>query len=126
MTGTPRPASQLEPEQIRIVVGDLVIALSRHTAQIDGRDLRLSRLKFDFLVLLASNRHRVIPYTELSERVWNCKLGKGTNVKQIHNLVKVLRRKIEPDAGTPRYIINSHGVGYFMPMEITSLQVDDS
>jgi DNA-binding response OmpR family regulator len=120
----PLPNRASEPEAHRIMVGDLIIDLSRRTVHIDGRALRLSRLQFDFLVLLASNRHRVVPYYELSEQVWGCKLKHGCTFKQLHNFVKVLRRKIEPDVGSPRYIINSHGVGYFMPMEVDSLQAD--
>jgi hypothetical protein len=55
-----------------------------------------------------------------------CRAEPGCTLKQLHNFVKVLRRKIEPELSRPRYIINSHGVGYFMPMEVDSTQVNEN
>jgi DNA-binding response OmpR family regulator len=106
----PLPNRASEPEAHRIMVGDLIIDLSRRTVHIDGRALRLSRLQFDFLVLLASNRHRVVPYYELPEQVWGCKLKHGCTLKQLHNFVKVLRRKIEPELPRPRTSLTRTGL----------------
>jgi DNA-binding response OmpR family regulator len=71
---------------------------------------RLTRLEFQLLYTLMTNRGQVVPMDILVERVWGY-TGEG-NEDLVRGLISRLRRKIEPDAETSRFIETIPGVGY--------------
>jgi DNA-binding response OmpR family regulator len=71
---------------------------------------RLTRLEFNLLYVLMTHRGQVIPSDALVERVWGY-TGEG-NRELIRGLISRLRRKIEPEPGSPRFLETIPSVGY--------------
>lgn len=89
------------------------ITLDPSTRTVSVQDLepaRLTQLEFRLLFTLMTNRGQVIPLEVLVERVWGYS-GEG-NQDLVRGLVSRLRRKIEPDSDSNRFIETIPGVGY--------------
>ena len=89
---------------------DLEIHLDGHRVSRDGQPVKLSRIEFNLLVILA--QHPGLTYTraQLLERIHGYAFEGYDRSIDAH--VKNLRRKLEPDPSEPRYIITVYGVGY--------------
>ena len=103
----PAPAAA-QPQLIE--AGDFRIDLAAHEVAVSGRPVRLTPKEFDLLVYLAQHPGKVITHRALLGAVW------GPNSVQQPEYLRVfvgqLRKKLEPDAGTPRYILTEPWVGY--------------
>jgi two-component system KDP operon response regulator KdpE len=75
-----------------------------------GEEIRLTPKEFELLWLLASSAGRVLTHHALLKAIW------GVNAihqpEHLRVLVGALRRKIEPDPSSPRYILTEPWVGY--------------
>ena len=76
----------------------------------DGKDVSLTRLEYNTLVLLASNPDIVLTRTQIFEAVWN--MDSDSCHSTISTVICNLRKKIEPDSKNPTYIKTVLGVGY--------------
>ncbi len=76
----------------------------------DGKDVSLTRLEYNTLVLLASNPDIVLTRTQIFEAVWN--MDSDSCHSSISTVICNLRKKIEPDSKKPTYIKTVLGVGY--------------
>ncbi len=93
-----------------IKIGDLEVDAARHRASLAGGALKLSPKEFDLLAFLAKNRGLVFSREQLLEKVWGYDFAGDTRTVDVH--VRWLRRKIETDAGKPRYLVTVRGTGY--------------
>ena len=91
-------------------IAGLTVDPARRQARLDGRELELTSHEFNLLHLLASNPGIVFSREALVQRVW----GEDTYVteRSVDTLIKRIRRKIEPDADEPRYLLTVWGTGY--------------
>lgn len=80
------------------------------TVYINGKSVELTSREFDLLVFLASNKGRVFTKKQIYTHVWNDEYAFDDN--NIMSFISKLRKKIEPDAEHPFYILTVHGVGY--------------
>ena len=94
----------------QIDAGDLHIDFGQRTVTVCGDPVRLTRLEFDILALLARNADRVVTSRMLLEQVWGPEYETDTQALRVH--VSHLRQKIEPAGGVPRYILTEPGVGF--------------
>lgn len=90
--------------------GDLLIDLGRRTVSVGGEGVRLTRIEFDILALLARNAGRVVTSRMLLESVWGPEYVGDTQTLRVH--VSHLRKKIESAGDVPRYILTEPGVGF--------------
>ena len=90
--------------------GDIEVDLERCEMRRGGKAVDLTALEFKMLSAFLHNRGRVMSRERLLDMVW----GRGTAVVErvVDNHVVTLRRKIEADAGEPRYIVSVRGLGY--------------
>ena len=102
-TGVERPAP--------LASGDLVLDLEKQSVRVRGKaPARLTNLEARLLQLLLANGGHTLPLDRLTSHVWgNRGLGDRQLLKQ---LVHRLRRKIEEDPASPRYLVTVSGVGY--------------
>lgn len=91
--------------------GDLVLDLETQSVRVRGGDwVRLTNLEVRLLQLLLANGGHTLPLERLTSHVWGYRgLGDRQLLKQ---LVHRLRRKIEADPASPRYLVTVSGVGY--------------
>jgi two-component system KDP operon response regulator KdpE len=99
-----------EGEVGRVRCGDLTIDYDRRRVVRGDAEIRLSPKEFDLLSLLAHNPDRVLTHRTILKAVW------GPNAvdqpEHLWVLIGQLRKKIEVDPGSPRYLISEPWVGY--------------
>jgi two-component system KDP operon response regulator KdpE len=95
---------------IPIVRGDLLIDRERFRVERDGQEIRLTPKEFELLSLLAARAGRVMTHRALLMAIW------GRNAvgqpEHLRVLVGTLRKKIEPDPSSPKYVLTEPWVGY--------------
>ena len=64
------------------------------------------------LQYLAANAGRPVPREELLSKVWGYARNLDIETRTVDIHIAKLRRKIEPDPGTPRYLVTVRGAGY--------------
>lgn len=89
---------------------DLTIDLERRRVVQGGRDVRLTPTEYMLLELLATNAGKPIFTDRIIARVWRDAPGTTTDTVRVH--MSALRKKIEPDPSSPRYIVTEPWVGY--------------
>jgi DNA-binding response OmpR family regulator len=94
----------------RIVAGGLEIDLKTRELKVDGHEVDLTPTEFDLLAYLARHPGQVFTRLQLLREVQGYTYDSFARTIDTH--VKNLRRKIEQDPKTPRYILTVHGVGY--------------
>jgi two-component system KDP operon response regulator KdpE len=105
-----------EDDVVAIEAGDFRIDLLTRLVTVRGREVRLTPKEFDLLCCLAKNPGRVLTHRSLLGAVWG-----GTSTQQpeyLHVFMNHLRKKLEPEDGSVRYILTEKWVGYrFEPGE---------
>jgi DNA-binding response OmpR family regulator len=94
----------------RTRVGDLELDIGSHAVRIHGREVRLTALEFRLLRALALHDGQVVPRRELIQKVWGHQHAPNGSVLRGH--IWSLRRKVEPDSSSPRYLHTVPRVGY--------------
>jgi two-component system, OmpR family, KDP operon response regulator KdpE len=101
---TPAPPS--EP----IVRGELVIDRERFRVVRAGDEIRLTPKEFELLTFLAQQPGRVLTHRMILKAIW------GTNAldqpEHLRVLIGALRKKIEPNPSSPKYILTEPWIGY--------------
>jgi len=94
----------------RVERGDFTIDVDRRRVTRLGEEVRLTPKEFDLLLFLAQRPGRVLTHRTVLRAIW------GPNAvdqpEHLRVLVASLRRKIEPEPSSPRYIITDPWVGY--------------
>ncbi len=96
------------PEDVQF--GDVVVSFVRHEARVAGRPAALTPTEFRLLEALIREPGRAFSRAELLDRVFGYDYEGVERTIDVH--VMNLRRKIEPAAAQPRYIVTVPGVGY--------------
>jgi two-component system KDP operon response regulator KdpE len=92
--------------------GALAINFARHTVEVNGQSVALTRTEYALLHQLALNANRVLSHEELLTRIWGPEYR--DDVDYLRAYIRYLRRKLEEDPGDPHYILTSPGVGYLL------------
>src|SRR6185503_9424319 len=93
-----------------LAFADLSVDLERRRVVQGGRDIRLTPTEFLLLELLAGNAGKPIFTDTIIARVWRDAPGTTADTVRVH--MSALRKKIEPDPSSPRYIVTEPWVGY--------------
>ena len=94
-------------------LADLLINLEKRYVRRHGESIELTPMEFDLLAMLAQNPGRVFSRMQLLDTVQG--VAYEGYERTIDSHIKNLRKKIEPNASRPRYVITVHGVGYKVP-----------
>ncbi len=99
-----------------IEIGDFRIDTAAHKVTVRRSDVRLTPKEFELLVYLARHPSKVVNHRTLLGAIWG---GQSTEqVEYLRVFVGQLRKQLEPDAASPRYIVPEPWVGYrFEPGE---------
>ena len=102
--------SQREDEVRAYRFGDVEVDFTRHEVRRSGRSVDLTSLEFKLLGAFCRNRGRALTREQVLDLAW----GHGVAVSErvVDNHVVRLRKAIEPDPATPRYLVSVRGVGY--------------
>jgi len=103
------PSAAPEPKT-KIEAGDFRIDVDAHSVHVANREVRLTPKEFDVLVYMAQHPHKVLTHRAILNAVW------GSNSVEQNEYLRVfvgqLRKKLEPSAGSPKYILTEPWVGY--------------
>jgi len=102
-----RTAPSSEP---LIELGALRIDVAERRVTAGGKRVKLSPHEFDLLRVLAQNRGKLLTHKMLLREVWGP--AYQAEAHYLHVYVSHLRRKIEPDPESPRYLLTEPGAGY--------------
>jgi DNA-binding response OmpR family regulator len=103
-----RPTSEAPMEVYSF--GDVQINFTNHTARNGEDDLQFTSLEFDILRYFIEHRGRTVSRKQLLRDVWG--ISGDITTRTIDRHVASLRKKIEPDSATPKYIETVYGIGY--------------
>jgi two-component system KDP operon response regulator KdpE len=107
-----RRAPPQETEELggKIEAGDFCIDLDGHSVSVRQHEVHLTPKEFELLVYLAKHPGKVVTHRAVLSAVW------GPNSTEQPEYLRVfvgqLRKKIETDASSPRYILTEPWVGY--------------
>jgi two-component system KDP operon response regulator KdpE len=93
-----------------IEVRELKIDLAARRVTLGGREIHLTPKEFDVLVYLAQQRGKVVTHRALLGAVWGDQSTQQTEYLRV--FVNRLRKKLEPEEDSPRYITTEPWVGY--------------
>lgn len=106
-----RRAPANDPEKTEpIDLGDFHIDPAAHKVTVRKKEVHLTPKEFDLLVYLARNSGKVLTHRAVLAAIWG---GHSTEqVEYLRVFVGQLRKKLEPEASSPRYIVTEPWVGY--------------
>ena len=103
-------APERPPERPPLVFGGLEIEPLSHAVRLAGEPVHLTAKEFALLLHFARHPGQVFTRMQLLEQVWDTRYAGYEHTVNSH--INRLRRKIEADPATPRYIETVWGVGY--------------
>ncbi|MEO7156281.1 MAG: response regulator transcription factor [Vicinamibacterales bacterium] len=102
--------SDAPPQSEPLVRGELVIDRERFRVLRDGSEVRLTPKEFQLLTYLAQHPGRVLTHRNILRAIW------GPNAvdqpEHLRVLIGALRKKIEINPASPKYILTEPWVGY--------------
>jgi DNA-binding response OmpR family regulator len=96
-----------------LAIGDLSIDFAQHLVSMNSVEVALTPIEYRLVAYLAQNAGRVVTQDLLLEHVWGEEYIGESHMLQVN--INRVRKKLEPDPGTPHYLLTKVGVGYLMP-----------
>lgn len=90
--------------------GDAEVDMARGEVRRGGQVVETTPLEFKLLCALVRNRGRVMSRDRLIDAVWG--VGTAVSERVVDNYIVTLRKKLEPEPGAPRYLMNVRSQGY--------------
>jgi two-component system, OmpR family, KDP operon response regulator KdpE len=101
---------RIAPTATTLQFNNLSIDLERRRVVQGGRVIHLTPTEYALLELLAANAGKPVFTDTIIARVWRDAPGTTADTVRVH--MSALRKKIEPDSSSPRYIVTEPWVGY--------------
>lgn len=98
------------PESAVVETPDFVVDLGAKRVRRDGDEVHLTPTEWGIVEVLVRNAGKLVSPRQLLQDVWGPQYGEETNYLRVH--MAHIRRKLEPDASRPRYLITEPGMGY--------------
>jgi two-component system KDP operon response regulator KdpE len=110
-----RRSLQQAPEPV-YRIQELEVDLSRRRVVVRGGEVQLTPTEYELLRLLVIHAGKVLTHSQILRQIWGASYVEQPHVLRVN--ISNLRRKIEVDASTPRYILTEPGVGYRLRAEM--------
>lgn len=109
---TLRRSSSNPAEEIPAILsdGDFQIELAAHKVTVRGEEMHLTPKEFDLLVFLFQNRGKVVTHRAILAAIWGGNFTEQTEYLRV--FLGQLRKKIEENPSSPKYIVTEPWVGY--------------
>ena len=103
---SPPPPISLQQAQF----GQTEVNFETYEATVDGLQVRLTKQEIKLLKYFVENEGRVIPRSELLEKIWG--LPGHINTRAPDQFIRRLRKTFEPDPAQPKYFLTIRDAGY--------------
>lgn len=90
---------------------NLKIDFDTYELFIDNEEVSLTTIEFEILKMLIENPRKVFSAKQIFEKVWKTQCM-DSDTKTVMVYISNLRKKIEPNPESPKFIITVRGVGY--------------
>ena len=87
----------------------LTVDYEKRKVFVEGAEIHLTPTEYKTLLLLITNRGKVLTHNYIISQIWGYE---GGDSKSVRVFMANLRRKLERDTAHPRYILTEVGVGY--------------
>jgi len=105
--------AQENPPQDRMI-GNMRLCVKEHVLQKNGQNIYLSPTEFQLLLFFLSRPNTLLEFEDVFEQVW--KRPSYGDLRTVFTHVRNLRKKLEDDPSSPRYIVTVPRCGYqFFP-----------
>jgi two-component system KDP operon response regulator KdpE len=91
-------------------VGDFRVDLENRRVAVKGSEVHLTPKEYDLMVYLVSHPGKVLTHRTLLTSIWGGDSSEQTEYLRV--FVGQLRKKVEPEPATPRYILTEPWIGY--------------
>ena len=102
--------STLDDTQPAIRTDDFTVDLAAKQVRTDAGEVKLTATEWHLLEVLVRHDGRTVEHHQLLREVWGPNYTDQTNYLRVY--IAALRRKLEPDASHPRYLLTASGLGY--------------
>ena len=92
-------------------VGLLHIDLASRIVSSDGQPVALSKIEYDLLLFLVTNKNRVISRQAIAEHLYDGPADQAPGPEFVYSHIKNLKRKLK-EKGCPEIIHTVYGLGY--------------
>jgi len=96
--------------------GALTVDLTRRLVTVGDREVQVTPTEYDLLRTLVTHAGKVLTHRQLLRQVWG--VGYESEAHLLRVNMSNLRRKLEPDAARPYYILTEPGVGYRLRVQL--------
>ena len=98
------------PTQPNLTCGDLEVNFAQRRVTVAGHEVKLTPTEYTLLQELVLNADKVLTHSTLLGRVWGSEYAEEREYLRV--FIGRLRKALEPDPETPKYIITIPRVGY--------------
>lgn len=100
------------PEKITDVYSDdyLTIDAKQRRVLVGGKPVKLTATEHRLLSYLLQNAGNILPFRKILDNVWGSEYREKTDY--VHVYMWHLRKKLEKNPKSPKYLLTEHGVGY--------------
>lgn len=93
-----------------LVCGDITIDIEQFSVLMGGELLKLTPTEFNLLKYLMLHPNQVLSHMKILKEVWG--VGYQHEMQYLRTYINALRKKIEADTTSPKYIQTELGIGY--------------
>lgn len=90
--------------------GPLRVDLTHRKVLLHGENIKLTKTEYRLLAVLVQHAGKVLTHRYLLNAVWGAEYVEESHYLQVY--MAQLRRKLEPNADSPRLFVTESGVGY--------------
>ena len=101
---------QVAIDENTLELGNIKLDLCKHEVYKSNEKIDLTLKEFELLKLLIENKGKVLSRNDLLDKVWGYEYYGETRTVDVH--IRYLRKKIEDDSSSEKYIQTVRGVGY--------------
>jgi DNA-binding response OmpR family regulator len=91
--------------------GRLRVDCATREVTVDGRDVAMTAREFDLLAFMVQSPRRVFSREQLLSNVWESSTA-WQDPATVTEHIRRIRRKIEDDPDSPRWLVTVRGIGY--------------
>ncbi len=107
-----RRSVKINKPEDTLQIGDMRIVFREFTGKRGEEDIPFTRKEVEILEFLNKHLNQAVSRQELLKEVWGYDNADSIDTRTVDIHITKLRKKIEPDPSSPRYLLTVRGEGY--------------